>query len=187
MVRKAAVLGLAIAALLPVPSAAEASAAPDRYSFEASFSFTHPYLSQQCGTPGDLKQDRNRRPHDLVQRRRPHRREVDYSPASKITITAPSLGTSFTTVRSSLLTWDYGAGAQLRSTVTITAHGSFGDISGPHDRRSGHDDDCDDPHRLHLRGRSDGRPPGRPPGAPNRPTDRPRHEAAAVCEALTGA
>ena len=170
---KAALLSSASAALVGVPSVSTASAPPKHYRFEASFSFPHPYLSQQCGTQviwsrtGTDPVTISRNNVGLVVR------ELDYPPASKITISAPSLGTSFTTVRSTLSTWDYGAGAQLGSTVTITAHGLFGDVPGHIAAEAGTTTLRDDRHWIHLRGRADGPPPRRCHRAPDRESDRP--------------
>ena len=126
---KAILPTIAITALMAAPTAAPARA-PEHYTFDASFSFTHPYLSQRCGTQviwsktGTDRATIWRNDAGLVIR------ELDYSPASKITISAPLLGTSFTAVRSTLSTWDYGAGAELGSPVTITQHGLLGGVPG---------------------------------------------------------
>ena len=186
MIGRAVACGLAVAALLSASSAARADG-PEHYSFDASFSFLHPYLSQRCGTP--VVWSKTGTDHATVWRNDAGVvvRELDYSPASKITISAPLLGTSFTAVRSTLSTWDYGAGARLGSEVTITQHGLLGNVPGHMAAEAGT--------TTIITTVTGFTPEGSPMANPHEgtivrqtgnPVD-PDVEAAAVCAALTGA
>jgi hypothetical protein len=128
MARKLVLLTLAVCALA-VPAAAQARP-PERISIDISDTFTDPFLSDQCGTDvvftitGNVTVTLTRNAAGLIVR------EADHSAGSKVTVSAPETGRSFSFPNSAVATYDYGTGATVGSPVTLTLRGLFGHVTG---------------------------------------------------------
>jgi hypothetical protein len=127
MVRKVVVLGLVL--VLGVPAVALA-ARPERITIDISESITDPDLTNECGTEvvftvtGDAIVTLWRNAEGLVVR------ELDRTPGSKITFSAPETGNSFSFPNSVVATFDYGDGAEVGSEATVRVRGLFGHVTG---------------------------------------------------------
>ena len=128
MVRKAALLGLAVLAL-GLPAEAEASR-PERISIDISESSTNSFWTEQCGTEvvitvtGSEKVKLWRNADGLIVRQ--HRR----APGAKITYSALETGNSFSYPDARAETFDYGDGAKVGSQVTLRQRGLGGHAAG---------------------------------------------------------
>jgi hypothetical protein len=127
MVRKVVLLVLVL--VLGVPAVALAARA-ERISIDISETSTDPGLTSECGTEvvftvtGDATVTLWRNAEGLVVR------ELDRAPRSKITVSAPETGNSFSFPNSLVATFDYGDGAAVGSEATVRVRGLFGHVTG---------------------------------------------------------
>jgi hypothetical protein len=128
MAGKFALLVLAVSALV-VPGIAQARP-PERITIDISETFTDDFLSDHCGTEvvftisGNVRVTLTRNAAGLIVR------ETDHAPGSKVTVTAPETGKSFSYPNSLVSTYDYGSGAKVGLPATATLRGLLGHVTG---------------------------------------------------------
>ena len=126
----AAATSLAVTSLLCTSTAAQA-APPEHVSLDVSeAALRDPFLSTACGSPVEVSATATlevtlwRNAKGLVTR------ELDRFPNAWRTFTAVETGASFRVRYQGVSKWDYGAGAQVGSEVTITASGLVFHVPG---------------------------------------------------------
>jgi hypothetical protein len=128
MAGKLVLLTLAVCALA-APAVAQGRP-PERITIDISETFTDPFLSGECGTDvvftitGNVRVTLTRNAAGLVVR------ETDHSAGSKVIVTAPETGRSFSFPNSAVATYDYGDGAAVGSPATVTVRGLLGHVTG---------------------------------------------------------
>ena len=130
LVRAVATLSLAVTSMLCLSSVAQA-APPEHVSLDVSEpAFLDPFLTESCGWAVEVSATATlevtlwRNEAGLVTR------ELDRFPNAWRTFTAVDSGNSFRIRYQGVSKWDYGAGAQVGSEVTITSSGLIFHIPG---------------------------------------------------------